>query len=111
MRSPADDALSHLLEVPAGITRADLRFDPMWNPLRNDPRFAKLWQDRRNKRKYFVFTELKDAVSLTMLCQKGSDPSVQPRRNQLFFRGVRARRGNERLSVWLLRQFETRMPL
>ena len=34
-------ALPHLLEVPAGITRADLRFNPLWNPLRKDPRFAK----------------------------------------------------------------------
>lgn len=35
-------ALPHLLEVPAGITRADLRFNPLWDPLRQDPRFAKL---------------------------------------------------------------------
>ena len=34
-------ALPHLLEVPAGITPADLRFNPLWNPLRKDPRFAK----------------------------------------------------------------------
>jgi TolB-like protein/Tfp pilus assembly protein PilF len=35
-------ALPHLLEVPAGITRADLRFNPFWDPLRNDPRFQKI---------------------------------------------------------------------
>jgi Tfp pilus assembly protein PilF len=35
-------ALPHLLEVPAGITPADLRFNPLWDPLRNDPRFQKL---------------------------------------------------------------------
>jgi TolB-like protein/Flp pilus assembly protein TadD len=35
-------ALPHLLEVPAGITPADLRYNPFWNPLRKDPRFAKL---------------------------------------------------------------------
>jgi TolB-like protein/Flp pilus assembly protein TadD len=34
-------ALPHLLEVPAGITPADLRFNPLWDPLRKDPRFAK----------------------------------------------------------------------
>ena len=38
----AISALSHLLEVPAGITRADLRLNPMWDPLRKDPRFQKL---------------------------------------------------------------------
>jgi TolB-like protein len=38
----AISAIPHLLEVPAGITRADLRFNPMWDPLRNDPRFQKL---------------------------------------------------------------------
>ena len=35
-------ALPHLLEVPAGITPADLRFNPFWDPLRKDPRFQKL---------------------------------------------------------------------
>ena len=39
-------ALPHLLEVPAGITQADLRFNPLWDPLRKDPRFAKLCQDK-----------------------------------------------------------------
>src|ERR1700720_2548606 len=34
-------AIPHLLEVPAGITPADLRFNPFWDPLRKDPRFAK----------------------------------------------------------------------
>jgi TolB-like protein/Tfp pilus assembly protein PilF len=40
-------ALPHLLEVPAGLNRADLRFDPMWDPLRKDPRFEKLCRDKQ----------------------------------------------------------------
>ena len=38
-------ALPHLLEVPAGLTVANLKFDPLWDPLRKDPRFQKLCQD------------------------------------------------------------------
>ena len=34
--------LPHLLEVPAGLTIANLKFDPFWDPLRKDSRFAKL---------------------------------------------------------------------
>ena len=40
-RDAAIAALPHLLEVPAGITPADLRFNPLWDPLRKDPRFQK----------------------------------------------------------------------
>ena len=35
-------ALPHLLEVPAGITTAHLKFNPFWDPLRKDPRFQQL---------------------------------------------------------------------
>jgi tetratricopeptide (TPR) repeat protein len=35
-------ALPHLLEVPAGVTIANLKLDPFWDPLRKDPRFQKL---------------------------------------------------------------------
>jgi TolB-like protein/class 3 adenylate cyclase/Tfp pilus assembly protein PilF len=38
-------ALPHLLEVPNGITVGNLRIDPVWDPLRKDPRFQKLCQN------------------------------------------------------------------
>jgi len=37
--------LPHLLEVPAGLTRANLKLDPFWDPLRKDPRFQKFISD------------------------------------------------------------------
>jgi TolB-like protein/Tfp pilus assembly protein PilF len=39
--------LPHLLEVPAGITPADLRFNPLWDPLRGNPRFQKLCEEKQ----------------------------------------------------------------
>jgi hypothetical protein len=41
----AISALPHLLEVPNGATRGDLQINPLWDPLRKDPRFEKLCQD------------------------------------------------------------------
>jgi TolB-like protein/class 3 adenylate cyclase/Tfp pilus assembly protein PilF len=38
-------ALPHLLEVPNGVTVGSLRIDPLWDPLRKDPRFQKLCQN------------------------------------------------------------------
>jgi len=35
-------ALPHLLEVPNGQTCSDLQLNPLWDPLRKDPRFQKL---------------------------------------------------------------------
>ena len=35
-------ALPHLLEVPNGETVGDLQINPLWDPLRKDPRFQKL---------------------------------------------------------------------
>jgi hypothetical protein len=39
-------AIPHLLKVPARINVADLRFNPLWDPLRGDPRFEKFCQDK-----------------------------------------------------------------
>jgi TolB-like protein/cytochrome c-type biogenesis protein CcmH/NrfG len=36
--------LPELLQVPAGLTVANLKLDPFWDPLRKDPRFQKLCQ-------------------------------------------------------------------
>jgi len=38
-------ALPHLLEVPNGETCGDLQINPLWDPLRKDPRFEKLCHD------------------------------------------------------------------
>jgi TolB-like protein/Tfp pilus assembly protein PilF len=45
-RDAAITALPHLLEVPAGVTTADLKFNPFWDPLRNDPRFQSFVRDK-----------------------------------------------------------------
>jgi TolB-like protein/class 3 adenylate cyclase/Tfp pilus assembly protein PilF len=45
-REAAIAALPQLLEVPAGVTTADLRFNPFWDPLRKDPRFQKLCEEK-----------------------------------------------------------------
>lgn len=37
--------LPHLLETPAGLNPALLRLDPIWDPIRDDPRFVKLSGD------------------------------------------------------------------
>lgn len=44
-REAAIAALPHLLEAPAGVTTADLKFNPFWDPLRKDPRFQKLCEE------------------------------------------------------------------
>jgi TolB-like protein/class 3 adenylate cyclase/Tfp pilus assembly protein PilF len=40
-------ALPHLLEMPNGETCGDLRINPFWDPLRKDPRFQKLCEEKR----------------------------------------------------------------
>jgi tetratricopeptide (TPR) repeat protein len=41
-REAAIAALPHLLQVPAGLTIGLLKFDPMWDSIRDDPRVQKL---------------------------------------------------------------------
>jgi serine/threonine protein kinase/Tfp pilus assembly protein PilF len=43
----AISALPHLLEVPNGETCGDLQLNPLWDPLRKDPRFRKLCQEKQ----------------------------------------------------------------
>ena len=43
-------ALPHLLEVHNGVTVGDLRLSPFWDPLRKDPRFAKLIAEPESKK-------------------------------------------------------------
>src|SRR5437016_2372654 len=42
-------AIPHLLEVPAGLTIANLKLDPFWDPLRKDPRFPKLIAESQSR--------------------------------------------------------------
>ena len=41
-RDAAIALIPELLEMPAGITPALLALDPLWNPIRDDPRFVEL---------------------------------------------------------------------
>jgi TolB-like protein/Flp pilus assembly protein TadD len=41
--------VDHLLQTPNGVTVSMLKLDPMWDPLRNDPRFQTLIDERGAK--------------------------------------------------------------
>jgi TolB-like protein/class 3 adenylate cyclase/Tfp pilus assembly protein PilF len=44
----AIEALPHLLEMPNGETVGDLQINPLWDPLRKDPRFQKLIEEEHH---------------------------------------------------------------
>ncbi|HEV2716837.1 MAG TPA: tetratricopeptide repeat protein, partial [Terriglobales bacterium] len=47
-KQSALDHIEELLAIPVGhvLSRASLRLDPVWDPLRNDPRFQKLCEEK-----------------------------------------------------------------
>ena len=53
-RDQAFKLLDHLLVTPNGITVAILKLDPVWNPLRNDPRFQALI-DKSVTKRYLLY--------------------------------------------------------
>ena len=41
----AIDKLEYLLEIPAGVHPGELKVDPLWVPLRDNPRFQRLLEE------------------------------------------------------------------
>ena len=46
---PAIRALPHLLQIPGGLTLGQLKYDPLYDPIRDDPRVRKLLNDAPGK--------------------------------------------------------------